>query len=104
MVGGAGEAAAHDPLVDRAAPSGNLDIVRGFAALMVVVIHAHGLNFRVVEYGSPERVLSARWLGDALWFFGASGVFLFFALSGYLITKPYVRSLVTGEPFPSTVG
>ena len=104
MVGGAGETAAHDSLVDRRSRSGNLDILRGFAALMVVVIHAHGLNFRVVEYGSPERVWTLRWLGDALWFFGASGVFLFFALSGYLISKPFVRSLVAGEPLPSTVG
>jgi peptidoglycan/LPS O-acetylase OafA/YrhL len=104
MVGGAGEAAAHDSLVDRSSRSGNLDILRGFAVLGVVLIHAHGLNFRVVEYGSPEPILSARWLGDALWFLGASGVFLFFALSGYLITKPFVRSIVAGEPLPSIVG
>jgi peptidoglycan/LPS O-acetylase OafA/YrhL len=92
---------AHDPLVDRTSRSGNLDILRGIAAVMVLLVHAYGLGGRVVPLGAPDPAFSARWLGDALFLFGASGVALFFALSGYLITRPFVRSLVAGEPLPS---
>ena len=95
------DAPAHDSLVDRKSRSGNLDILRGVAALMVLLIHAYGLSGRFVPVSSPEPAFTTRWLGDALFFFGASGVWLFFALSGYLITKPFVRSLVAGESLPS---
>jgi peptidoglycan/LPS O-acetylase OafA/YrhL len=96
--------ATQDPLVDPKSRSGNLDILRGFAAVMVLLIHAYGLSGRAVPISSPEPAFTSRWLSDALFFFGASGVWLFFVLSGYLITKPFVRSLVTGRPLPSTVG
>jgi peptidoglycan/LPS O-acetylase OafA/YrhL len=59
-----------------------LDAVRFAAALMVVVSHVgptHGLSFSL-----PEQF--------AAW--GGNGVSLFFALSGYLLWRPFV----TGQP------
>jgi peptidoglycan/LPS O-acetylase OafA/YrhL len=96
---------AADSLVDPSVRTPNLDILRAIAATMVLLCHAYQLGDRPVILtpdGSTAQgaFLSARWTVDALVGFGASGVWLFFAISGYLISKPFVRALVHGEPLP----
>ena len=61
-----------------------LDGWRGIAALLIVFCHC-GSDLRL-----PPFVL-----------FGFSGVHLFFVLSGYLISKPYIARLLAGKPLPS---
>ena len=70
----------------------NLDVLRGVSALGVVLWHATGpLSARSVTLtASWEVVLHT-----------AAGVYLFFAISGYLIGGPWLRALVRGEPLPS---
>lgn len=70
----------------------NIDLLRGAAACCVVVQHL----------GTVESLVpSARGnLGDELWANSGDGVFLFFAISGYLIGKPYVTALLRGSAFP----
>ncbi len=61
-----------------------LDGWRGIAALIIVFCHC-GSDLR----HRPFVV------------FGFSGVHLFFVLSGYLISKPYLARLLAGQPLPS---
>ena len=56
-----------------------LDLLRAIACLLVVVFHMRTLL--VVDFGPLNPVIEG----------GMSGVFVFFALSGYLIYKPFVR-------------
>ncbi len=89
-----------DSLVDRTARSPNLDVLRAIAALMVLFGHAYSMSGRVVISQADGALLSARWLIDTSLIFAYSGVWLFFGLSGYLITAPFVRSVVLGTPRP----
>jgi peptidoglycan/LPS O-acetylase OafA/YrhL len=68
----------------------NIDALRALAALMVVCAHANYLN-------SATRGPAGAWRHE-LW----SGVNLFFVLSGYLISRPFVASLLSGRPLPRT--
>lgn len=61
-----------------------LDGLRGIAALLVVFYHCG------VELRFPPLVLP-----------GFSGVHLFFVLSGYLISRPFLARLLADEPLPS---
>lgn len=63
-----------------------LDALRVLACLLVVVFHVRTLL--VVDFGPLNPIIEG----------GMSGVFIFFALSGYLIYKPFVR----GEVDPRT--
>ena len=56
-----------------------LDALRVLACLLVVVFHMRTLL--VVDFGPLNPIIEG----------GMSGVFIFFALSGYLIYKPFVR-------------
>ena len=56
-----------------------LDLLRTVACLLVVVFHMRTLL--VVDFGPLNPIIEG----------GMSGVFVFFALSGYLIYKPFVR-------------
>jgi peptidoglycan/LPS O-acetylase OafA/YrhL len=56
-----------------------LDALRTIACLLVVVFHMRTLL--VVDFGPLNPIVEG----------GMSGVFVFFALSGYLIYKPFVR-------------
>jgi peptidoglycan/LPS O-acetylase OafA/YrhL len=67
--------------LDRGRSSG-LDALRAFAALFVVFFHLHTVNG--VGFGPLDPIVRG----------GDSGVFLFFALSGYLLFKPFVRGRV----------
>ena len=68
-------------LVDRARSSG-LDGLRVFAALFVVAFHIKTVSG--VSFGPLDPVVGG----------GDSGVYLFFALSGYLLYRPFVRGSV----------
>ncbi|HVU71890.1 MAG TPA: acyltransferase [Mycobacteriales bacterium] len=72
----------------------NLDALRGVAVLLVVLGHA-------VLMSRPNPTIVTTDPEDVLTYVGASGVYLFFALSGYVITKPFVDALLRGEPLPS---
>jgi peptidoglycan/LPS O-acetylase OafA/YrhL len=61
-----------------------LDGLRAIAALMVVFFHC-GVEFWVPPFVIP----------------GYSGVHLFFVLSGYLISRPFLARLLNGQPLPS---
>ena len=67
--------------LDRSRSSG-LDGLRVFAALFVVAFHLHTVSG--ISFGPLDPVVRG----------GDSGVFLFFALSGYLLYKPFVRGPV----------
>jgi peptidoglycan/LPS O-acetylase OafA/YrhL len=61
-----------------------LDGLRAIAALMVVFYHC-GVEFRLRPFFIP----------------GFTGVHLFFVLSGYLISRPFLARMVAGQPLPS---
>ena len=68
-------------------------MLRAVAALMVLAGHAYFLGGREVA------VKAERWY-DVLVISAASGVWLFFAVSGYVIARPFIDRLVSGEPLP----
>jgi peptidoglycan/LPS O-acetylase OafA/YrhL len=70
--------------------SGILDALRAIAALMVLVDHTHWLSL------GPNPGPLAAAISKML----AGGIYLFFAVSGYLIAGPFLRALVTGDPLP----
>jgi peptidoglycan/LPS O-acetylase OafA/YrhL len=61
-----------------------LDGLRALAALMVMFYHC------AVQFWFPPLVVP-----------GFCGVHLFFVLSGYLIARPFLARLITGQPLPS---
>lgn len=75
------------------ARSGNLDALRAAAALYVLAGHAYLLSGSAIGFRDRHPVRLAVNTGG-------SGVWLFFALSGYLIAAPSVSSLLTGDPLP----
>src|SRR3954447_987673 len=73
---------------------GSVDLLRAAAALSVLMSHAYALP----AWFDPSRVTRSRYLlTTAL----STGVYLFFAVSGYLIAGPYLRSLALGRRKPS---
>lgn len=74
----------------------NLDVLRGLAALLVLVGHSYGLGGRSIP-------VSAEWWYDGILLLTPIGVWLFFAMSGLLIAKPFIRALAGGTPRPSTI-
>jgi len=75
---------------------GNVDVLRAAAAFSVLAGHAYVLGGRDI----PLR--AERWY-DVPLLQTATGVWLFFAISGYVISKPFVDRLVTGRPLPDLV-
>lgn len=70
-----------------------MDGLRAIAALSVVAFH----TLLAVQFGNVP-------VGQAfnrVWYFLASGVQLFFVLSGFLLFLPYVRPLLNARPLPS---
>ena len=72
----------------------NLDVLRAVAALAVLVGHAYAL-------GPDEVPLASASVHGALLVGTTAGVWLFFALSGFVIARPFVAALVRGEPLPA---
>lgn len=70
----------------------NLDVLRGLAALGVVLWHATG------RMDHQPVTLNAFWL---VVLHSSATVYLFFALSGYLVGGPWVRALLAGTPLPN---
>ena len=66
----------------------NLDVVRAVAALAVVWAHGSFLDEPVPFHPEFFTDLLLRQLGSAVW--------LFFVLSGFLISRPFVHSLIDG--------
>lgn len=72
-----------------------VDVLRAGAALAVLAIHAYNLG------GHPVPVKAQHaWQVPLIDL--ASGVWLFFAISGYVICRPFVERLVSGAPAPRT--
>lgn len=80
----------------RAGRVGNLDVLRAIAAFAVLALHAYSLGGR----NAPIR---AQYWYDVPLIGLASGVWLFFALSGYVISRPFVEALVGERPLPALV-
>lgn len=71
----------------------SLDGLRAVAALSIVVFHT--LLFIQFEY-TPLSIAF-----NHSWYYLATGVHLFFVLSGFLLFLPYVRALLDGKQLPS---
>jgi peptidoglycan/LPS O-acetylase OafA/YrhL/SAM-dependent methyltransferase len=75
----------------------NLDVLRALAALAVLVGHAYVLGGRVLpvkaQHGYDVPLIAL-----------ASAVWLFFAISGYVISRPWLERLLNGEPLPGLPG
>jgi peptidoglycan/LPS O-acetylase OafA/YrhL len=71
----------------------NVDVLRAFAALGVLAIHAYALGGR----NPPIRAQHAY---DVPLLTLATGVWLFFAVSGYVIGRPFVDRLLADRPLP----
>jgi peptidoglycan/LPS O-acetylase OafA/YrhL len=91
-----GSSEAPSPAV--APPPGNprfplFDSLRGLAVLAVVVYHAF------VVTGALNR----RGIGDAVAVLGGTGPILFFAISGFLLYRPWVAARAAAAPAPRTL-
>ncbi|MGH2867677.1 MAG: acyltransferase family protein [Solirubrobacteraceae bacterium] len=75
----------------------NLDVLRALAALAVLVGHAYVLGGRVLpvkaQHGYDVPLITL-----------ASAVWLFFAISGYVISRPWLERLLSGQPLPILSG
>ena len=79
---------------DRRRRVANVDVLRAAAALGVVAIHAYALGGRAV----PVRAAHGY---DVPLLTLATGVWLFFAISGYVIGRPFVDRLLDSRPLPA---
>lgn len=71
----------------------NLETLRAVAAISVLLGHAYALG--------PDGVpLASATLHGSLLASSTAGVWLFFALSGFVISRPYVRAVLSGAPLP----
>jgi peptidoglycan/LPS O-acetylase OafA/YrhL len=72
---------------------GNLDVLRAVAAFAVLGVHAYALGGRAApvraQHGYDVPLIGL-----------AGGVWLFFAISGYVIARPFVDRLATGRQTP----
>ena len=71
----------------------NLEVLRGVAALVVLLGHAYGLSGTGVPLSAGNAI-------DVLMMVTPTGVWLFFCLSGLVISQPFVRALVRGTDRP----
>jgi peptidoglycan/LPS O-acetylase OafA/YrhL len=75
---------------------GNVDVLRAVAAFGVLVGHAYALG------GRPIPIQAQYWY-DVPLAATTTGVWLFFAISGYVISRPFVDRLIEGRPLPELV-
>jgi peptidoglycan/LPS O-acetylase OafA/YrhL len=75
----------------------NIQVLDGFRCIAILLVIGYHLQQRnplfVLRFTHPQI--------DALWTFGASGVNLFFVLSGFLLFMPYARALMFQTKWPS---
>ncbi len=70
-----------------------LDGLRAVAALSVLFFHSfRSVTDRMVIFGQDVSFA---------WYFGQTGVHLFFVLSGFLLFMPYARAMLQGRSLPS---
>jgi peptidoglycan/LPS O-acetylase OafA/YrhL len=74
----------------------NLEPLRALAALAVLIGHAYALGGRAIP------IQAEHWY-DVPLIQTATGVWLFFVISGFVIARPFVAALVSGEPLPQLV-
>jgi peptidoglycan/LPS O-acetylase OafA/YrhL len=74
----------------------NVDVLRAVAALAVLAVHAYALGGRVAP-------IKAHYWYDVPLISLASGVWLFFGISGYVIARPFVDRLIEVSPLPANV-
>ena len=74
----------------------NVDVLRAVAALSVLAVHAYDLGGRIAP-------IKARVWYDVPLITLSSGVWLFFGISGYVISKPFVDRMLAGRPPPAFV-
>jgi len=75
----------------------SLDGVRAIACLSVVIFHTHIATEQMNLWQRADQPLLA-----AIFWSGASGVTLFFVLSGFLLFFPYVKAPLFENPWPDT--
>jgi peptidoglycan/LPS O-acetylase OafA/YrhL len=75
----------------------SLDGVRAIACLSVVIFHTHIATEHLNLWQRADQPLLS-----AIFWSGASGVTLFFVLSGFLLFIPYVKALLFENPWPDT--
>jgi peptidoglycan/LPS O-acetylase OafA/YrhL len=75
-----------------------LDVLRMVAALGVVATHARWL----AHTPSGRTATFADALHASLWQGSRTTVYIFFALSGFLIARPFLTALLDGTPLPSS--
>jgi peptidoglycan/LPS O-acetylase OafA/YrhL len=73
----------------------SVDGLRAIAALSVMLFHSYWLVSRNVITGGIDVTF--------LWYYGQTGVHLFFVLSGFLLFMPFARAMLNGRPLPSTL-
>ena len=71
-----------------------VDVLRAVAALAVLVGHAYALGGRALPIRA-QRIYDVPLLATS------TGVWLFFAISGYVISRPFVEGLIAGERLPA---
>jgi peptidoglycan/LPS O-acetylase OafA/YrhL len=80
------------------------DPLRGIACLAVIAVHTANGAVWATGYGSGPKPLNyLEAFGQPIDFVLQrlpTAVFVFFALSGYLIARPFVRAFVFGRPLP----
>jgi peptidoglycan/LPS O-acetylase OafA/YrhL len=74
----------------------NLDPLRAVAALAIVFGHSYQLGGHQLPFVTDR-------ISDLVLRQTATGVWLFFVLSGYLIARPFIWSLIDGTPLPENV-
>ncbi len=79
---------------DRGRRVANVDVLRAIAAVGVLAIHAYALGGRAVP-------VKAQHVYDVPLLTLATGVWLFFAISGYVIGRPFVDRLLDGRSLPA---
>lgn len=80
------------------------DPLRGLSALAVAVSHVIGIaviSWVFDLHGAPYSHQFYGAVGDWVGAQGTSGVSVFFVLSGYLLSRPFVRAAVWGDRRPS---
>jgi peptidoglycan/LPS O-acetylase OafA/YrhL len=77
------------------------DALRGLGCVAIIIYHVYGESTTSFAYrGSPTAFSS---FGDSVWWISQLDValYVFLALSGYLIARPFLVSLLTGRPTPN---